>query len=82
MSRVDVAPDSNVSVNVAAPTTEEENVVQPDPVEGASTPTLSHEAIAARAYELFLARGGEHGGEWEDWFRAEAELLGDAPWAD
>jgi HSP20 family molecular chaperone IbpA len=32
-------------------------------------------AIARRAYELFEARGGEHGHDWEDWFRAESELL-------
>ncbi len=35
-----------------------------------------HEQIAARAYELFLARGGQHGDDWADWFRAEAEVLG------
>jgi HSP20 family molecular chaperone IbpA len=32
-------------------------------------------AIARRAYELFQARGGEHGHDWEDWFRAKSELL-------
>ncbi len=31
--------------------------------------------IARRAYELFELRGGEHGHDWEDWFRAESELL-------
>lgn len=31
--------------------------------------------IARRAYELFVLRGGEHGHDWEDWFRAESELL-------
>lgn len=33
-----------------------------------------HEALAARAYALFLARGGQHGDDWSDWFHAEAEL--------
>jgi hypothetical protein len=37
--------------------------------------TIFHEEIAARAYELFLARGGQHGDDLADWFRAEAELL-------
>jgi hypothetical protein len=37
-------------------------------------PILSHEVISARAYELFLARGGEHGNDLGDWFQAEAEL--------
>ena len=32
-------------------------------------------AIARRAYELFEARDCEHGHDWEDWFRAESELL-------
>ncbi|MGC2193767.1 MAG: DUF2934 domain-containing protein [Terriglobales bacterium] len=32
-------------------------------------------AIARRAYELFEARNCEHGHDWEDWFRAESELL-------
>lgn len=31
--------------------------------------------IARRAYELYLARGGSHGSDWEDWLRAERELL-------
>ena len=33
------------------------------------------EMIAARAYELFLARGGEHGHDLDDWLQAERELL-------
>lgn len=32
-------------------------------------------AIARRAYELFEARGCNHGHDWEDWFQAESELL-------
>jgi HSP20 family molecular chaperone IbpA len=32
-------------------------------------------AIARRAYELFEARGRKHGHDWEDWLRAESELL-------
>ena len=30
--------------------------------------------VAARAYERFLSRGGEHGHALEDWLAAEAEL--------
>ena len=30
--------------------------------------------ISRRAYELFLARGGEHGHDLEDWVQAEREL--------
>ena len=32
-------------------------------------------AIAGRAYKLFEARGCFHGHDWEDWFRAESEIL-------
>jgi hypothetical protein len=34
----------------------------------------SNEQIEARAYELFLERGGEHGHDMEDWLSAENEL--------
>jgi Protein of unknown function (DUF2934) len=33
-----------------------------------------HLVIAQRAYELFETRGGGHGRDWDDWFRAESEL--------
>jgi len=32
-------------------------------------------SVARRAYELFEARHREHGHDWEDWFRAESEVL-------
>ena len=34
----------------------------------------THEDIARRAYQLFEERGGEHGRDLEDWFKAEREL--------
>ncbi|HZI08060.1 MAG TPA: DUF2934 domain-containing protein [Archangium sp.] len=37
-----------------------------------ATPT--HEQIARRAYELFLARGAGHGQHEQDWAQAEREL--------
>jgi|1185.fasta_scaffold483013_2 hypothetical protein len=30
--------------------------------------------VAARAYELYLARGGGDGQAWDDWLAAEREL--------
>ncbi len=42
--------------------------------EGLTSP--AGEAIARRAYELYLERGAEPGRETEDWFRAEADLRG------
>ena len=35
---------------------------------------VSEQAIAQRAYEKFLARGGNHGDDQRDWFEAEREL--------
>ena len=34
-----------------------------------------YKQIALRAYQLFETRGGVHGHDWEDWFKAEAESL-------
>ena len=39
-------------------------------------PAPTDQDIAARAHERFLARGGEHGHDLEDWLAAEAELRG------
>jgi hypothetical protein len=36
--------------------------------------TLTHDVIAARAYELFLSDGATHGHDIEHWLRAELEL--------
>jgi hypothetical protein len=46
----------------------------PVPEHAPQAPTISHEAIAGRAYALFLARGGQPGDDRGDWFRAETEL--------
>ncbi len=34
-----------------------------------------HSRVALRAYELFVNRGRTHGRDWDDWFRAEQEIL-------
>ncbi|HEY7517248.1 MAG TPA: DUF2934 domain-containing protein [Methylomirabilota bacterium] len=47
---------------------------------GASLGTQpNHGEVARRAYELFLARGCEHGFELQDWLDAERELTPAAP---
>ncbi|MGQ0505173.1 MAG: ribosomal protein L7/L12 [Myxococcaceae bacterium] len=38
--------------------------------------SATSDQLAARAYELFLQRGGEHGHHDEDWAQAERELGG------
>ncbi len=47
------------------------SVIEPD--DDMSVPT--QEAIATLAYSYWEARGGKGGSPWEDWFRAEQELL-------
>jgi hypothetical protein len=37
-------------------------------------PIPANEEIATRAYEIYLERGGGHGGDVEDWLQAEREL--------
>jgi len=36
----------------------------------------SRDRIAMRAYELYLARGGADGGDFDDWLAAEREVAG------
>jgi hypothetical protein len=36
---------------------------------------IPREQIAERAYEIYLARGGSDGQDWEDWLIAEREVL-------
>jgi len=38
-----------------------------------------HDAIARRAYDLFVSRGFSHGHDWADWLLAESEVLQQAP---
>jgi hypothetical protein len=36
----------------------------------------THDAIARRAFEIFVGRGPEDGSDVSDWLRAESELVG------
>ena len=51
----------------------EEPVLTPAAQPTTSRP-LSAEKIAQRAYENFMARGGTHGDDQQDWMAAEREL--------
>lgn len=39
---------------------------------------VSHDEIAMLAHRFWTERGGQHGRDADDWFRAERELLGKA----
>jgi hypothetical protein len=47
-------------------------------VENEVVSVVPEDEIAQRAYELYLARGGQHGHDLEDWFEAEKQLREDA----
>jgi DUF2934 family protein len=44
----------------------------------ATKPALTHEQIALRAYHIYLQRNGAPGNPFEDWARAEQELLAES----
>ena len=46
----------------------------PEPAAKAKQSGPTVEEIARRAYEIYQARGGEHGRHEEDWHQAEREL--------
>ncbi len=46
-----------------------------EPTSKIPDPTQLEEQISRRAYELYEARGREHGHDREDWLQAEAEIL-------
>lgn len=48
----------------------EASVIYPDTFDTPPTP----DEIAAEAYQIYLARGGEHGYDQDDWFEAERRL--------
>ena len=67
------------------PTTNEKEtakVATHQPAKAATTPNVTaparsgptHEQIARRAYEIFLARGSHPGNPEQDWMQAEREL--------
>jgi Protein of unknown function (DUF2934) len=46
-------------------------------ISGRTAAEADHEEqIRVRAYELYVARGGEDGHDVEDWLEAEAEISG------
>ena len=36
--------------------------------------TVSSDEVAKRAYEIYQARGGQHGADMDDWLEAERQL--------
>jgi Protein of unknown function (DUF2934) len=42
-----------------------------------SAPEVTRDAIARRAYEIYMGRGGADGHDLDDWLQAERELQGE-----
>jgi hypothetical protein len=64
---------SNAAASSGAPKTP---VVVPGPASnGTGSATPSTEMIRLRAYEVFMARGGNPGDELSDWLTAEREII-------
>jgi len=49
-------------------------VTNPTPIANEPAVSPTPEAIAKRAHEIYLARGGSHGCDLDDWLQAEREL--------
>jgi hypothetical protein len=55
----------------------DQSVTAPEGANGEHTSNGDpRDRIATRAYELYLARGCSHGGDFDDWITAERELTG------
>ena len=69
-------PETISEALVAREVEQRERVQQPpgDAVEAPPSVEPSDEEIRARAYEMYLERGGQHGLDFDDWVRAEREL--------
>jgi len=46
----------------------------PSPIANTTFAQPTKAEIARRAYEIYLARGGSHGCDLDDWLQAEREL--------
>lgn len=60
----------------ATSTMKRETTTAPKRVQRDASAEAAFDDVARRAYEKFLARGGQHGHDVEDWLAAEAEVRG------
>jgi hypothetical protein len=47
---------------------------QRPPIRKPNGDVVADDAIAKRAYEIYQARGGEHGADFDDWLEAERQI--------
>jgi hypothetical protein len=58
----------------APPPTSRSRNPPPAPAAALASRVPTHEEIARRAFELYVARGQDDGSELSDWLRAQSEL--------
>jgi hypothetical protein len=51
----------------------------PGPATALASRVPTHEEIARRAFELYVARGQDEGSDVSDWLRAQSELAAASP---
>ncbi len=67
-------PENGNGTQVAKPVT----TTSPEFAPGSPASPVVEEKIRARAYELYLKRGGMGGSPEQDWLQAKAEICGQA----
>ena len=65
----------SIASNAAPADVRTSPMIQPPLAGSQQMVTIPQEEIAERAYELFMARGGTHGNDVDDWLHAESELV-------
>ena len=65
---------SGNGTQVAVPVT-----TSPEFAQGSQSAPMLEQKIRARAYELYVQRGGRGGSPEQDWFQARKELCGEQP---
>ena len=67
-------PEAGTGTQVVEPET-----TSPELAQGSQALPVQEEKIRARAYELYLQRGGMGGSPEQDWLQAKSEICGEQP---
>ena len=67
-------PGSSIMAKSAKRQTADSIAAAAEPSPKSQPATMTQRDVARRSYELYLARGCEHGHDVDDWLQAEREL--------
>ena len=62
------------TMKAVKPKTDRRKAAKPAQADLQTETSISEAEIARRAFEVYCARGGQHGRDLEDWLQAEREL--------